>query len=136
MSSEDGEVVRGFFEAFVADGLDVAAARYLDHDAEYVEDPIWPGASSYRGRGDVLACFKRYMEALGGEGAWTITVEKVVDGGERQAVLVRLASQGSASGVPHEHLWGYTAEVRDGRVVHLRAYYDAPAALAAVGLQE
>ncbi len=68
-----------------------------------------------------------------GEGAWTLTVEKVVDGGERQAAFVRLAGQGSASGVPHEHLWGYAAEVRDGRVVHLHAYYDPAEALEAVG---
>ena len=125
-------MVRSLFEAFVTDGLDAAAERYLDHDAEYVEDPMWPGASSYRGRGEVVACFKGYTEALGGEGAWPLTVEKVVDGGERQAALVRMASQGSASGIPHEHLWGYAAEVKDGRVIRFRAYYDAREALAAV----
>ena len=126
--------MRSLFEAFVTDGLDAAAERYLDHDAEYVEDPIWPGASSYRGRGDIVACFKNYMEALGGEAAWSLTVEQAVDGGERQAALVRMASQGSPSGVPHEHLWGYAAEVRHGRVVHFRAYYEAAEALEAVGL--
>ena len=68
MSRQDAEVVRSWFRAFVTDGLEAAAKRYLDQDAEYVEDPIWPGASSYRGRGDIVACFKGYTEALGGEG--------------------------------------------------------------------
>ena len=131
MSRQDVEVVRSWFRTFVTDGLDAAAERYLDQDAEYVEDPIWPGASSYRGRADILTCFKGYTEALGGEGAWTLTVEKVVDFGEHQVAFVRMASHGSASGVPHEHLWGYALKVRDGRVVHLRAYYDPAEALEA-----
>jgi ketosteroid isomerase-like protein len=136
MSKESMDVVRSLFEAFVTEGLDAAGERFLAREAEYVEDPIWPGASSYRGRGDIVACFKRYTEALGGEGAWRVSVEKVVDGGERQAALVRLASEGSASGVPHEHLWGYTAQVRDGSVVYLRAHYDPAEALEALASQE
>ena len=136
MSQENVEVVRSFFEAFVTEGLDAAAARYLDRDAQYVEDPVWPGASSYQGRDQIVACFKAYTEALGGESAWTLTVERVVDGGERQAAFVRLASLGSASGVPHEHLWGYATQVSDRRVVYFRAYYEAGEALEAVGLPE
>lgn len=137
MSPEENvEVVRSFFEAFVTEGLDAAAARYLDRDAEYVEDPVWPGASSYRGRDEIVACFKGYTEALGGEAAWTLTVENVVDGGERQVAFVRLASVGSASGVPHEHLWGYATRVKEGRVIHFRAYYEAAEALETMGLRE
>lgn len=120
----------------MTEGFDAGAERYLDRDAEYVEAALWPGASTYRGRGDIVACFKGYAEAMGGEGAWTLTVEKVVDGGERQVAFVLLAGQGSASGAPHEHLWGYAAEVRDGRVVHLRAYYDRAEALEAVAARE
>jgi len=129
-------VVRGLFEAFLAEGLEAGAERYLDQDADYVEAALWPGASSYRGREEIVACFKGYAEAMGGEGAWTLTVEKVVDGGERQVAFVRLAGRGSASGAPHEHLWGYAAQVRGGRVVHLRAYYDPTEALEAVGGRE
>jgi len=65
-----------------------------------------------------------------------VTVERVVDGGARQDVLVRFKSQASASGVPNEHLWGYVAEVKDGRVSYLRAYYEPSEALEAVGLRE
>ena len=135
MSRENAEVVRSLFEAFVTHGFDAGAERFLDLHAEYVEAELWPGASTYRGRSDIVACFKAYADALGGEGAWTLAVEKVVDGGERQAVFVRLAGRGSASGVPHEHLWGYVAEVRDGRVVQLNAHYDPSDALEAIGVR-
>jgi ketosteroid isomerase-like protein len=136
MSREQAETVRNLFETFVAEGFDAGAERYLQEDAEYVEAALWPGASTYRGRDDIVACFKGYAEAMGGEGNWGLAVERVADGGERQVALVRLSGHGSASGAPHEHLWGYVASVTDGRVAHLQAYYDPAEALGAIGLEE
>jgi hypothetical protein len=40
----------------------------------------------------------------------------------------------SASGVPHDHLWGYLVEVRDRQIVYSRAYYEPQEALEAAGL--
>lgn len=136
MSRENVEVVRGAFESIASGGLTAFAETYLAPNAEYVEDPVWPGASRYRGWEEVVACFRAYTEALGREEAWSITVERVLDAGERQVPLVRLAGSGSASGVPHEHLWAYVVEVTNGRIGHLRAYYDPQEALKAVGLAE
>ena len=83
-----------------------------------------------------FGCFRRYWEALGAEEEWAWNLEELVDGGQRQAVLVRAASRGTTSGAPHEHLWGYVVEARDGRIVYFRAYYHASEALQALGLQE
>jgi hypothetical protein len=47
-----------------------------------------------------------------------------------------MASRGSASGVPHEHLWGYVVEVKDERIMYIGAHYNAGEALEAVGLRE
>src|SRR3954468_8289226 len=111
MSQHDAEVVRRAFEGAGARGLEESAELYWHPEIEYVEDPRWPGASRYSGRDAVLRCFQAYMEFLGREEDWTVTVERIVDGGARQAALVRFKSQASASGVPNEHLWAYVAEV-------------------------
>ena len=134
MSQEDAELVRRAFEG--GGDLEKTAEAYWHPDIEYVEDPRWPGASRYKGRDAVLGCFRAYTEALGREEDFTITVERLFDAGERQALFVRFQSRASTSGVPHEHLWGYVVEVRDGRIVYFRAYYDPDEALEAVGLRK
>jgi ketosteroid isomerase-like protein len=136
MSQEGADAVRNLFETFVAEGFDAGAERFLEADAEYVEAALWPGASTYRGRQEIVACFKGYAEAMGGEGNWGLAVERVADGGDQHAALVRLSGRGSASGAPHEHLWGYVARVTDGRVAHLQAFYDPAEALGAIGIDD
>jgi ketosteroid isomerase-like protein len=56
--------------------------------------------------------------------------------GSAKVPLVRFRSKGSASGLPHEHLWAYVVEVREGRIAYFRAYYEPAEALEAVGLRE
>ena len=85
----------------------------------------------------MLRCFRAYMDdALGREEDLTVTVERVLDGGDRQVPFVRVRSPASTSGVPHEHLWGYVVEVRDGRIGYFGAYYEPEEALEAAGLSE
>jgi ketosteroid isomerase-like protein len=137
MSQEDVELVRRAFEGAGARGLEETAETYWHPEVEYVEDPRWPGASPYKGRGAVLRCFRAYLEeALGREEDLTVTVERVFDAGERQVPFVRVQSPASVSGVPHAHLWGYVVEVREERIVYFRAYYDPEEALEAAGLEE
>jgi len=100
-----------------------------------VEDPGWPGASSHQGRDAVLRCFRNHLDALGREEDLLIEVERVVDAGMRQVPFVRVRSV-SSSEVPHDHLWGYVVEVKDGRVIYSRAYYEPAETLEAVGLRE
>jgi ketosteroid isomerase-like protein len=134
MSQENVEIVRNAFVAEAGD-LQQTAATYWDPEIEYVEDPRWPGASRYKGRDAVLRCFQSYLEDLDPDGTGTVSVERVLDAGEHQVPLVRFRGR-SSSGVPHEHLWAYVAEVRDGKIAYLRAYYEPEQALEAAGLQE
>ena len=132
MSQENVEVVRQGFEL----GLDAAAERYWDANIEYHEDPRWPGASSYRGREAVVRCFRDYFETLGAEDAGSVSVERVLDAGERGVVaFVRFSGQ-APSGLPHEHTWGYVVRVAGERIVYFRAYYEPTEALKALGLSE
>ncbi len=135
MTRENVELVRNAFGAYKALTLEEAALAYWDPEVEYVEDPRWPGASRYKGRDSVLACFQSYMEALGPIEDGVVTVERVVDAGERVVPFIRRRGR-SVSGVPHEHLWAYVVEIRDGRITYFRAYYDATEALDAVGAVE
>ena len=136
MSQENVELVRKAFEGAGARGLEKTAKTYWHPEVEYVEDPRWPGASRYKGREAVLRCFQAYMEALGREEDLAVTVERVFDAGERQVPFVRVQGRASTSGVPHEHLWGYVVEVREGLIVYFRAYYEPGEALEAAGLSE
>jgi ketosteroid isomerase-like protein len=134
VSQEDAELVRRAFEG--APDLEKTAEAHWHPEIEYVEDPRWPGASRYKGRDAVLGCFRAYTEALGREEDFTITVERLFDAGERHVPFVRFQSRASTSGIPHEHLWGYVVEGRDGRIVYFRAYYEPDEALEAVGLRK
>ena len=135
MSREAVEVVRNAFEGGAARGLQQPAETYWHPEVEYEEDPRWPGASRYKGRDAVLRCFQAYMEALGREEDLTVTVERVFDAGERQVPFVRVHGT-STTGVPHEHLWGYVVEVKEGLIAYFRAYYWPWDALEATGLSE
>jgi|SRR5215211_985560 len=136
MSREAAEIVRSAFDATATRGLEESAERFWHPEIEYVEDPRWPGASSYKGRDAVLGCWRGYTETLGSEENFTISVERVLDAGERQVPLIRFRSRGSSSGVPHEHVWAYVVGVKEGRIAYLRAYYEPSDALEAVGLSE
>jgi len=132
MSREAAEIVRATFEAM---GTSLpAAAAYWHPDIAYHEDPLWPGAGSYRGVAAVTRRFEEYAEVLATD--LSIAVQEVHDAGEKQCALVRIAGTAFGSGAPHEHLWGYVARVQDGRVIFLRAYYDAAEALRAVELKD
>ena len=135
MSQENVELVRQAFEGAGVRGLGETAETYWHAEVEYVENPGWPGASSYQGWDAVLRCVRNYLDALGGEEDLLIEVERVADAGIRQVPFVRFRSV-SSSGVPHEHLWGYVVEVQDERVIYFQAYYEPAEALEAVGLRE
>jgi ketosteroid isomerase-like protein len=129
---ENVELIRRALQAAGELSLQEAAETYWHPDVEYVEDPRWPGASRYMGRDAVVECFQAYLDALGPAQDMSVTVDRVLDAGERQVAFVRVSGR-SASGAAHEHLWAYVVETRDGRIVFFRAYYEPDEALNAVG---
>jgi ketosteroid isomerase-like protein len=133
VSEENVELVR---RAFQVGDLAKTAEAYWHPEIEYVEDPRLPGASSYNGRDAVVRCWRSYLDVLGDEDDIAITVEDVLDVGERQVPLVRFRGHARTSRVPFEHLWGYVVEVREERIAYLRAYYEPGEALEAAGLQD
>jgi ketosteroid isomerase-like protein len=129
MGSDDAEIVREAFES-MAQGLEAGAERWWHPELEYVEDPSWPGSSSYRGRDNVLAAFEGYREVLGG----LASVEEVREGSAGVFALVAFTGKSAGAELPWEQRFGYHCRVRDGRLAYLRAYFDVEAARAEAGV--
>ena len=133
MSEENVEIVR---KAFANRGLRETAETYWHPKIEYIEDPRFPGASSYAGREAVLGRWLDYVESLGDEETTAVTVENVVDAGERQVAFVRFRGRSAGSGIPFDHMWGYVVEVEEGQLSYIHAYHEPAEALKAAGLSE
>ena len=100
--------------------------RWWHPELEYVEDPSWPGASSYRGREAVRDAWNAYMEVFKSAAMQLVRID---DRGEEIVALVRVTGVSTGGDVPFDHLWGYTCRLKDGQLVYLRAYWDPEDAL-------
>jgi ketosteroid isomerase-like protein len=136
MSQENVEVVRQLGEVWNESGFQGVVDQGLLHpDIEYHDDRRWPEARSAFGIAAFLERFDEFLEVFG-EDART-TTEQVLDaGGDRVALIFRLTGRGRASGIPHDHRWGYLCRVRDGQIYFMQAFLDPDEALEAAGLRE
>jgi ketosteroid isomerase-like protein len=137
MGSDDAQIIREHWEEIARRSpLDPRefsrfAKETWDPKIVYEEDPRWPGFATYRGVDEVIAAFEGYGEIMGRP---KISVQRVVDAGDEQVVLVRFAGTSSETSLPWEHVWAYLCRVRNGKLTYLRAYWDPDEALAAAGV--
>ena len=141
MSQENVEIVRRWLDGWVEwfnserdpEALAAIGARYTAPDVIYEEDPIWPDAGTFRGWDAVQGRFIEYVDFMHLEG---IARGEVIDVGGLVFAELRTTMLGADSGGTVEFLWSYTVRVKDGRIVHFRAWYDRDKALEAAGLRE
>jgi ketosteroid isomerase-like protein len=100
-------------------------------EIEYVEDPKWPGSSSFRGREEVLRVRNGYLEVFRIVG---MEVQDVIDAGDQAVALVRVSGISKSADVPFDHVWAYACRVSDGKLAYQRAYWEPDEALAAAGV--
>ena len=112
------------------EGIEGWVEGHFAEDVEYREDPMWPGASTYRGREQVKACFRAYNEMLRFE-SWEL--EQVADGDEGVGVVVRVGISPHGVELPVKHRWGYLCRVSGGRVAWFQAFVEPDEALRAAG---
>jgi ketosteroid isomerase-like protein len=105
--------------------------RWWHPEITYEEDPRWPGSGSYQGKDEVAKVFEGYMEVFG---AGDVTIEDLVEAGDGLVALVRFRLVSAGGDVPIDHVWGYVCAARDGKLAHLRAYWNPQEALAAAGV--
>lgn len=110
---------------------DAAAERWWHPEIEYVEDPRWPGSTTYRGREAVILAWHGYLEVFG---SVEMKVEGLLDAGDEVVALVRLSGISKGGDVPFEHLWAYVCRVREGQLAYQRAYWDPAEALEDAGV--
>ena len=124
----DLNAARRAWEAFavVSAPENIGVLDGWDADVEYVEDPRWLGAGSFRGQDAVGARFREYLEDLGAIPRLVVEDVRETPGG--LVSLVRVSGS-TPRGLPFDHLWGYRFRMREGRVVWFRAYLDPAEAL-------
>ena len=98
---------------------------------EFVEVGFEP---SYRGRGGFRKYVSTWSEVFGPD----LRVEPVelIDLGDRVVLLADLRARGQASGLPFTGTIATVSELRHGKAIRVRAYFDHAEALEAVGLSE
>ena len=114
-------------KAYSERGLEGLAETWHS-DVVYEEDPLWPGAGTHRGRARTLARFREYAEQLGRGAA---LIDRVVERPDGVVVIWRHSGVTAAAGVPFEHRWAWVVRLREGKAVHIRAYFDPDQALRA-----
>lgn len=124
--ADDGLVTEGA-GAYAERGVEGLAETWHD-DVVYEEDPLFPGGGLHRGRDAVLARFREYEEQLGHS---DVTIERVDERDDRVVVVWRQSGVTSGAELPFEHRWAWVVRLRDGKAVHIRAYFDPEEAVRA-----
>jgi ketosteroid isomerase-like protein len=133
MSQENVEIVRRSFQAF--NDRDVDAM--LEYWADDVTMRLVGGfadimGAEFRGHEGVRRWVDEWVGNLGVEAE----IEAIHDAGDRVVVIAVAAGAGDASGAPVELRGGQVYSFRDGLISAVDNYYEASAALEAVGLSE
>jgi len=131
MSQENLEIVAKFVAALNEGGID-AAAEFLDSDVEFSEPPEQPGATTFYGREETLAGFRRWSETWASQRS---EIDRIVDLDDTVLVLHRETLMGR-DGLELEQPCGTVVELRNGKIFRFASYWDQPTALEAVGLAE
>jgi uncharacterized protein len=108
-----------------------AALDVLEPDAEWSEQHSeLPEASTYRGREAIRAFLESFLESWN---EFKQETERLVDVGDRVAVLLLSTARGRGSGIEVERRYAHLWTMRNGKGTRVEAYADQEAALAALG---
>ena len=130
IGAPDVEIVRGGYEAFNRGDIDWMV-EHMHPEIVWEDADKVPDARTYRGVDEVrryLESFFRHWDEIRYE------VEDVREGPAGIVVLVRLVARGRTSGAKVGASMAHLHELRDGRGVRVRVYFDRAAALGAAGL--
>ena len=146
MSQENVETLRAFMNTWSPEWTleawergEVMDMSFVDPDVVY-EDAVLPDhvGEAYRGHEGWLRAAKTWIEPF----EWLrIELEQIVDAGDCLVSIHRIRSRARHTGIEFDsrndgaHL-AYLWTLRDGKIVHLRAYVEPEEALEAAGLSE
>ena len=132
MSQENVEVVKAAYACLNRGDFDAGLAL-MHPEAEWVEDPLVPGAKTRRGLGEI----RRYVESM--PRFWEslrVEPERFVDRGDEVLVLGRLTAHTRRGGPEIERTFDQMVTLRDGKIISIRWFSARQEALEAAGLSE
>ena len=132
MSQENVEIVRAYYSAWNAGGLD-AARGFWSHDFEWQDAPEMPDAGSYKGVESAAAHFQDLNEVLG---TMKVEVHRLLPVGDEVFVSLRVHLDAPRGGLPIDGVIHETIRIEEGKIVRIRLFLDEHEALEAAGLQE
>jgi uncharacterized protein len=132
MSQENIEVVRRYYAAWNAGGLDAVRAFWSD-DFEWHDAPEMPDGSVYRGAEAAAAHFRDLNEVLG---TMAVQVDRALPAGDQVFVALHVHVDTPRAGLPLDGPIFETVRVEEGKIARIHLFLDEQAALDAAGLQE
>lgn len=140
MSQENVQFVEALFAGAAGaekqellEALPELIAQACDPEIEWIEDPSRADARVHRGHEGVR---RSWEEWLAGFEQYSFDVEQIVDCGERVLVVGAEQGRGAVSGAAVNSRNYAVLELRDGKLLRYREFYDEDAARRAAGLDE
>jgi ketosteroid isomerase-like protein len=130
MSQENVEVVRRYYAAWNAGGLDAARAFWSD-DFQWQDAPGMPDSGVYRGPDAVASHFQDLAEVLG---AMKVHVDELVPAGNEVFVRLHVHLDAPRSGLLLSGPIFETVRIEHGKLSRIRLFLDERDALDAAGL--
>ena len=135
MSRENVELVRRWaanFEAGGFEGVEPALDSLLAPSAEWIEDPLWPGSATVRGRETIKTRVREYFESFD----WSMPLEEVVDAGDDVVVIIHARGRGESSGLETAMQMAVVLTFEGRQVTRWRWFLNPAQALEAVSVPE
>ena len=132
MSEENVEIVRRYYAAWNAGGLDAARAFWSD-DFEWHDAPGMPDSGVYRGAEAAAAHFRDLDEVLG---TMEVDLEQVLPAGDEVFVLLRVHLDARRGELAMDGPIFETVRIEEGKISRIRLFLDEQSALEAAGLGE
>jgi ketosteroid isomerase-like protein len=132
MSEENVEVVRRYYAAWNAGGLDAARVFWSD-DFQWHDAPGMPDSGVYQGPDAVAAHFQDLADVLGG---MKVHLDELVPAGDEVFVRLRVNLDAPRGGLLLSGPIFETVRIEHGQLRRIRLFLDERDALEAAGLQK
>jgi ketosteroid isomerase-like protein len=131
MPQENVEIVRRYYSAWNAGGIDAARAFWSD-EIEWHDAPEMPDSGVYRGAESVAAHFRDLGGVLG---EMEVHVDRLSSAGDEVLVLLRVHLDTQRGGLLLDGPIYETVRIEEGRISRIRLFLDEREALQAAGLR-
>jgi ketosteroid isomerase-like protein len=120
MSAGNAELARRYYDAFNREGLDAISGEHFHDDVVVAEPPEMPDAAVTQGLESARAGLARFVELFDDV---TVTVDEVVEKGERTLTTISVSAAGKGSGVALDSVRYDIATWSNGRIARLDLFF-------------